>query len=140
MKDFYSFETAQKILRYKHWAMVGASSDPSKASNGVMRFLLDQGYDVVPVNPNEDKVHGVRCYPELCQVPEGRIEVVDIFRRSDQVSIHVDEAIDIGAKAIWMQIGVVDEAAARRAHGVGVEVVMDRCPRMDIPSLLRSRA
>jgi uncharacterized protein len=132
-----SLETAKKILEsYKTFAVVGCSSDPSRPSHRVALFLQDHGYEVVPVNPNETEVLGARCYPDLGSAAESHtLDVVDIFRRSDQAGIHVDEAIDIGARAVWMQLGVIDQAAARRAADAGLDVVMDRCPAIDHPRL-----
>jgi uncharacterized protein len=128
--------TAEKILRsYRRWAVVGCSADPRRPSYGVARFLIDHGYDVVCINPNETTcIEGVPCYTDLASVP-GTVEVVDIFRRADRAGVHVDEAIGIGAKAVWMQLGVVDEAAAGRAAAAGLDVVMDRCPAIDHPRL-----
>jgi predicted CoA-binding protein len=134
--DPFSFEVAKKILtEYKVFAVVGCSSDPWRDSNSVGRYLIDSGYDVIPVNPNEEEALGRRCYPDLESVRDRGIEVVDIFRRSDAVGGHVDEAIAIGAKAIWMQLGVIDAEAAERAAAAGMDVVMDRCPRIDLPRL-----
>ena len=128
---------AKKILEtYKVFAVVGCSSDPNRASNDVARFLQNRGYTVVPVNPNEAEVLGLECYPDLASVPM-EIEVVDIFRRADEAGTHVDEAIAVGAKAVWMQLGVIDSAAAERASAAGLDVVMDRCPKIDLPSLMR---
>ena len=126
---------AHKILTsYKTFAVVGCSADPGRASNSVSRYLLSRGYEVIPVNPTEDEVFGLKCYPDLASVPQ-QIEVVDLFRRSEFVGDHVDEAIEVGAKAIWMQLGVIDGAAATRAHEAGLDVVMDRCPAIDHPRL-----
>lgn len=127
-------ETAHKILREtKVWAMVGASERPGRPSNGVMRTLLDQGYEVIPVNPTCDEVHGRRTYPDLASIPDDvDIEVVDIFRRSEKAGVHVDEAIERGAGAVWMQLDVIDEAAAERARAAGLDVVMDRCPAIEL--------
>ena len=86
---------------------------------------------MIPVNPNCDEVLGERAYARLEDIPE-RVDVVDIFRRSDAAGAHVDEAIAIGAKAVWMQLDVIDEAAAERARAAGLEVVMDRCPAIEI--------
>ena len=104
------------------------------------RYLHQNGFRVIPVNPTCDSIWDERCYPDLTSIPadEG-VEVVDIFRRSEQAGIHVDEAIEIGAKAVWMQLGVVDEAAAQRARDAGLLVVMDRCPAIDHPRLLTRR-
>jgi predicted CoA-binding protein len=138
--DWYDIEPALEILAsFKTWAVVGCSSDPLRDSNSVARYLIGNGYEVVPVNPHEDEVFGLPCYDSLEEIPDaGRIEVVDIFRRPEAAGEHVDEAIAIGAKAIWMQLGVVDEAAAGRAEAAGLRVVMDRCPRIDLPRLARS--
>jgi uncharacterized protein len=128
---------AEKILRtYRTFAVVGCSADPRRPSYGVARFLMDHGYDVVCVNPNETMcIDGAPCYPNLAAVKE-EVEVVDIFRRADQAGAHVDEAIEIGAKAVWMQLGVIDEDAAARAAAAGLDVVMDRCPAIDYPRLI----
>jgi uncharacterized protein len=123
---------ADRILdRYRTFAVVGASPNPSRASDGVLGVLERYGYTVVPVNPNASEVRDRRCYPDLGSVPEP-VEVVDIFRRSDAAGAHVDEAIAIGAKAVWMQLGVIDEDAAQRAREAGLEVVMDRCPAIEL--------
>jgi predicted CoA-binding protein len=127
---------AREILTTtKTWAVVGCSADPSRASYGVARFLIGLGMDVVPVNPAYDDVLGRRCYPDLASVPDA-VDVVDIFRRADEAGAHVDEAVAIGARAVWMQLGVIDDAAADRARAAGLLVVMDRCPRIDYPRLV----
>jgi hypothetical protein len=91
---------------------------------------------VIPVHPGVDELLGERCWPSLADIPpEEGVEVVDIFRRSEQAGIHVDEAIAIGAKAVWLQLGVIDEQAAGRARDAGLEVVMDRCPAIELPRL-----
>lgn len=117
-------------------AMVGASDRPDRPSNGVMKFLQDQGYRVIPVNPQitGEHVHGEYVWRELAQIGDP-IDIVDIFRRPDAAGDAVDGAIAIGAKAVWMQIGVINEEAARRAEEAGLKVVMDRCPRIEIPRL-----
>ena len=96
-----------------------------------MGVLHRHGYRVIPVNPNASEVRGLPCYPDLASVPEP-VDVVDIFRRSAAAGAHVDEAIAVGAKAVWMQLGVIDEAAAQRARAAGLEVVMDRCPAIEL--------
>jgi predicted CoA-binding protein len=129
-----------KILSdYRTWAVVGCSDSPMRPSYGVATFLQDQGYDIVCVNPNHDAcIEGAPCVPDLEAAPEG-IEVVDIFRRSDAVLPHVEEAIAIGAKAVWMQIGVINEEAARQAAEAGLDVVMDRCPKIEFQPHHRAR-
>ncbi len=119
--------TEADILRkYRTIAVVGLSSRPDRPSYGVARYLQQQGYRIIPVNPREREVLGEKAYPDLCSVPEP-VEVVDIFRRPRNVPRVVAEAIAIGAKAVWMQLGIVHEAAARRAREAGLAVVMDRC-------------
>jgi uncharacterized protein len=128
---------ARTILERHHtWAVVGCSPDPGRASHRVARFLQDHGYRFVPVNPLAgcDEVLGERCYPDLASAAATEdIEVVDVFRRSEHAGGHVDEAIAIGARAVWFQLGVIDHAAAARARGAGLEMVMDRCPAIDHP-------
>lgn len=131
MKSWDDPETAARILRaYRVFAVVGCSSRAGRPSNNVSRYLLDHGYDVIPVNPNETAVHGLLAYPDIASVPRAA-EVVDIFRRSELAGAHVDEAIEAGAKAVWMQQGVIDEAAAERARAAGLDVVMDRCAAIE---------
>ena len=117
-------------------AMVGASDSPDRPSFGVMKFLQDQGYRVIPVNPRitGEHVHGEYVWRELSQIGEP-IDIVDIFRRSDQVGPIVDQAIEVGAKAVWMQLGVEDSAAAARAEAAGLKVVMNRCPKIEFAQL-----
>lgn len=126
--------TARRLLHETTtWAVVGASPRPGRPSHGVMRTLLDHGYEVIPVNPNCDEVHGRQAYPDLAAIPEDiDIDVVDVFRRSQFAGAHVDEAIERGAGAVWLQLGVVDEAAAARARDAGLDVVMDRCPAIEL--------
>ncbi len=133
--------TIEKVLTaYKSFAVVGCSGDPRRPSNSVSLFLLSHGYDVTPVNPSEEEVLGLTAYPSLTAIPADQtIEVVDIFRRADQAGAHVDEAIERGAKAVWMQLGVVDEDAAARAAEAGLDVVMDRCPAIELPRILAGR-
>jgi len=117
-------------------ALVGASDSPDRPSFGVMKFLQDQGYRVIPVNPRitGEHVHGEYVWRELSQIGEP-IDIVDIFRRSDQVGPIVDQAIEVGAKAVWMQLGVEDSAAAARAEAAGLKVVMNRCPKIEFARL-----
>ena len=117
-------------------AMVGASDRPDRPSYGVMAFLQQHGYRVIPVNPQitGEHVHGEFVFRELAQLGDP-IDIVDIFRRPQAAGEAVDEAIAIGAKAVWMQLGVVNHEAAARAEAAGLTVVMDRCPAIDIPRL-----
>jgi predicted CoA-binding protein len=120
-------ETIRRILdECRTIAVVGLSSDPSRASNSVSGYMRRQGYRVIPVNPNETSVFGEKSYPDLSAVPE-KIDLVDVFRRADEAGKAVDEAIAVGAKAVWLQEGVIDSAAAQRAEEAGLMVVMDRC-------------
>ncbi|HAL56468.1 MAG TPA: CoA-binding protein [Bacteroidetes bacterium] len=107
-------------------AVVGASPKPWRDSGSIAQFLVNKGYTVIPVNPNYEEVIGLKCYPTLKSVPV-RIDMVDIFRRSKEVLPIVKEAIEIGAKTIWMQLEVEDEAAAALAEKAGLRVIMDRC-------------
>jgi predicted CoA-binding protein len=122
------------LTEYRRWAVVGCSPDPARASHRVARFLQKHGYRVIPVNPAVSEVVGERCYPSLAEIPEP-VEVVDVFRRSSLAGAHVDEAIEAGARAVWLQLGVIDEAAAERARAAGLRVVMDRCPAIELPRL-----
>ena len=125
--EINSREAINKILEdCRTIAVVGLSSNPGRASNGVAGYMRRNGYRVIPVNPNEKQVFGEKAYPSLSDVPE-KIDLVDIFRRSEEAGTAVDEAIKIGAKAVWLQEGVIDHAAARRAQDAGLLVVMDRC-------------
>ncbi len=117
-------------------AVVGASPNPARASNEVLAFLIRQGHDVIAVNPGHagKTIHGAPVVATLADV-EPPAEIVDIFRNSADAGAAVDEAIVHGAKAVWMQIGVIDPAAAQRAEAAGLTVVMDRCPKVEIPRL-----
>jgi predicted CoA-binding protein len=128
-------ETVQRVLReFATWAVVGCSPDTRRDSHGVARFLQERGKRVIPVNPHAcpGEILGEECQPDLASIGEP-VEVVDIFRRSEFAGDHVDEAIAIGARAVWLQLGVVDEAAAERARQAGLLVVMDRCPKIEWP-------
>ncbi|MHB9879624.1 CoA-binding protein [Pacificimonas sp. ICDLI1SI03] len=117
-------------------AMIGLSDRPDRASNGVMLFLQRQGYRVMPVNPTiaGEQVHGEHVWASLDEIGVD-IDMVDIFRNSAAAADAVDEAIAAGAKSVWMQLGVVNEAAAAKAEAAGLKVVMDRCPKIEIPRL-----
>jgi predicted CoA-binding protein len=119
--------TEEKILNdYKVIAVVGLSSNPQRPSNRVALYMKNKGYKIIPVNPNEKEILGETCYPDLNSIPEA-VEVVDIFRKSEDVLPIVEEACRCGAKAIWMQEGVINQAASEFAGKAGLEVVMDRC-------------
>ena len=107
-------------------AVVGLSSNPHRPSYGVASYMRGRGYKVIPVNPNETEVFGEKSYAALADVPD-KIDLVDIFRRSSEAGTAVDEAIAVGVQAVWLQEGVIDAAAAQRAHDAGLLVVMDLC-------------
>jgi predicted CoA-binding protein len=119
-------EIARLLTDAKTIAIVGASSNPEKASHGIMQKLQSVGYRVIPVNPRETEILGERSYASLLDVPE-RIDIVDVFRRAEDAPAIADEAATIGAKALWLQTGIVSEEAAERARKGGLAVVMDAC-------------
>ena len=111
-------------------AVVGLSPKSQRPSNLVARYLIDKGYRVIPVNPGHEEILGLTCYPDLDAIPES-VDVVDIFRKSDEIVPIVDQAVNIGAQAIWMQLGIINEEAAERAISAGLRVVMDRCIKVE---------
>jgi len=115
-------------------AVVGCSSNPERPGNYVARYLKERGYRVIPVNPAEKELIGETCYPSLRDIPEP-VDIVDCFRRAEEIPAIVEDAIAIGAKIIWMQLGIINEAAAKRAEEAGLKVVMNRCPKIEIPRL-----
>lgn len=129
-------EIADLLQSTRTIAMIGASDRPDRPSYGVMRFLQDHGYRVLPVNPQitGEHVHGEYVWRELSQIGEP-IDLVDIFRNSAAAGEAVDQAIAAGAKAVWMQLGVINEEAAARAEAAGLKVVMNRCPKIEIARL-----
>lgn len=116
------------LLSAKTIASVGISSNPQKESFGVVLYLKDHGYRIIPVNPTAAEIMGEKAYPELSAVPE-KIDVVQVFRRPEDVPPVVEEAIKVGAKVVWMQEGIVNEEAAAMARAAGLQVVMDACMR-----------
>jgi predicted CoA-binding protein len=129
--------TIERVLTdYRNWAVVGLSENPGRASYRVAAFLQARGFRIIPVNPVIDEILGETAYPDLASIP-GPVEVVDIFRRSSLAGVHVDEAIAIGARAVWLQLDVIDEEAGARARGAGLDVIMDRCPAIEIPRMQR---
>lgn len=125
-------------------ALVGASDKPHRDSNGVMRFLQARGYRVIPVNPvlAGKEINGEKVYAGLKDIPQdqvGRIDMVDIFRNSADAAAPTLEAIEIGARFVWMQLGVVNEPAAAKARAAGLDVVMDHCPAIEYPRLIGGR-
>ena len=132
-------DSIRKILEEaRSIAVVGISPRPERDSHAVARYLRDAGYTIFPVNPNAEEILGLRCYRTLGEIPDP-VDVVDIFRRPEHVPPIVQEAIDIGARVVWMQDGVVHEEAAARARAAGLTVVMDRCMLRDHRALLETR-
>ena len=128
---FQHSEKIRKILNNaKNVAIVGLSDKPQRASNFVGSYLISEGYSVTPVNPMKTEILGRKCYPDLSSVPE-KIDLVDIFRRPQDCEAIVKEAIEVGAKAVWMQLSIVNRDAAQLALEAGLDVVMDRCIKME---------
>ena len=130
----YSEEYLQGILQsVKTVAMVGASPDKTKFSYGVLRVLHETGYDMIPVNPRPglEEIRGIKVYPSLAAI-DRPVDMVEVFRRPEDLMGITQEAIAIGAKVLWSQIGVVDHAAAELAEAAGMQVVMDRCPKIEL--------
>jgi len=124
------------ILREsKTIAVVGLSPKPHRPSHQVARYLMEAGYTIIPVNPGHDALLGLTCYPNLRAIPT-RVDMVDIFRRSEAVMNIIDDAVAVGARFIWMQEGIVNQEAAAKAEAAGLIVVMDRCTKIDHMNLL----
>ncbi len=127
--------TLRRILtEYKRVAMVGLSADWWRPSFFAAKYLLEHGFEVTPVNPKYDEILGQKCYPDLKSIPTP-IDVVDLFQKADRVPLFIDDAKEIGAKVFWMQLGVVNPEAAQKAREVGLEVVMDRCMKIEFARL-----
>ena len=125
----------RRILNnYKRVAMVGLSDDWSRPSNFAAKYLLDHGFEVIPVNPKYDEILGQRCYGDLQEISEP-VDIVDLFQRTERVPPFVDQAIEIGAKVVWMQLGIIHEEAAQKARSAGLEVVMNRCMKIEYARL-----
>jgi predicted CoA-binding protein len=127
-------ETISQILEYQNWAIVGLANNPDRPAFGVAKLLQDKGHQIFPVHPKAETVHGAVGYSSLSEIPN-QIDVVDCFVNSTLVGDVVDQAIAIGAKAVWLQLGVIDEAAAARAQAAGLLTVMDRCPAIEYQRL-----
>lgn len=129
-ETFADAEDIDAMLDMKRIAVVGLSSDPSRASYGVASYLKRSGYEIIPINPSEKEVLGEKSYASLADLPDPP-DVVDIFRRAEFVSDVVEEAIKVGAKGVWIQLGIIAPEAARRAREAGLNVVMDKCIKIE---------
>lgn len=135
MSDGKDIHDLRRILgEYKRVAVVGLSADWSRPSNFAAKYLLDHGFEVIPVNPKYDEILGQKCYPDLGSIPTP-VDVVDLFQKADRVMPFVEDAIEIGAKVLWMQLGIVNHEAAELARNAGLEVVMDRCMKIEYARL-----
>lgn len=129
--DFQNKKLINRILEESHTiAVVGLSAKPDRPSYDVAAFLQSKRYRIIPVNPNLSSILGEKSYPDLSSIPEP-VDVVDIFRKSEDVGPIVDEAIKVGARTIWMQLGIVNEEAAKKAQDAGLNVIMDRCMKRE---------
>jgi len=122
------------LIENKRVAIVGLSDDWSRPSNFVGKYLLEHGFEVIPVNPKYDEILGQKCYADLKDIPTP-VDMVDLFQRSERIPPFVDDAIKIGAKVVWMQLGIINEEAAQKARDAGLEVVMDRCVKIEYARL-----
>ena len=125
---------ADVLTNLRVWAVVGCSPSPFRDSHRIAALLQGRGYRMIPVNPAATEILGERCFASVHDIGEP-VDVVDVFRRSSEAGAHVDEAIAVGASVVWMQLGVIDEAAAARARAAGLRVVMDRCPAIELARL-----
>ena len=126
----FTDETIDQVLKLKTWAIVGLGNNPERAAFGVSKLLQDKGHRIVPVYPRAEIVHGETGYKTLSEIPF-EVDVVDCFVNSNLVGKVVDDAIAIGAKAVWLQLDVIDEAAVARAEAAGLLAIMDRCPAIE---------
>jgi hypothetical protein len=122
--------TISRILKMHTIAVVGLSPKPDRASHDVARYLLNQGYKIIPVNPGQDEILGLKCYPNLSAIPEP-VDIVDVFRHPEHCLPIAKEAVAIGAKALWLQLGIVNDDAARIASDAGLLIVMDHCIKIE---------
>lgn len=130
-----NFAEIKEILKQaKTIAVVGLSPKANRPSHDVARYLKAAGYTIIPVNPGQSEILGEKCYPSLTDIPQ-QVDVVDIFRRPEEVGPVVDQAVEIGAKVVWMQEGIVNEEAAAKARAAGLTVIMDRCLKVDHANL-----
>ncbi len=135
MSDDTDINTLRRILvENRKVAIVGLSANWSRPSNFVGKYLLEHGFEIFPVNPKYDEILGRKCYPDLKSIP-GPVDIVDLFQRADRVMPFVEDAIEIGARVVWMQLEIVNQEAAERAREAGLEVVMDRCIKIEYARL-----
>ncbi len=135
MSDDTDINTLRRILvENRKVAIVGLSANWSRPSNFVGKYLLEHGFEIFPVNPKYDEILGRKCYPDLKSIP-GPVDIVDLFQRADRVMPFVEDAIEIGARVVWMQLEIVNQEAAARARAAGLEVVMDRCIKIEYARL-----
>jgi len=127
-------ETVLRLLAHDVWAVVGLTANVGRPAYSVAGWLQRQGKTVIPVNPKGETVLGEQGFRSLAEVPVS-VDVVDVFRRSEQAGHHADEAVEIGALGVWFQLGVIDEAAYRRTQNAGIDMVMDVCPAIEGPRL-----
>lgn len=125
-RDLHSDEQIKKIYTLKNIAVVGMSKNPEKAAHYVAKYLAEQGYNIIPVNPTTDEILGKKCYPSLLDIPV-QVDIVDVFRPSDQVKPVVEEAIKIKPRVVWLQEGIHDPEAESLAKNAGIDVVFNRC-------------
>ncbi len=125
-----AFDRLRILTRYKNIAMVGLSDNPYRPSHFAAIYMLSEGYNIMPVNPMSKEILGRKCYARLSDIPEP-VDIVDVFRKPSDVPPIAEEAIAIGAKVLWLQLGVINEEAALKAHAAGLEVVMDRCVKIE---------
>ncbi len=127
--------TLRRVLNsYKRIAVVGLSADWSRPSYFAAKYLLDHGFEIIPVNPKYDEILGQKCYPDLLSIPDP-VDIVDLFQKTERIPPFVDDAIATGAKLVWMQLGIVHEASAQKARDAGLEVIMDRCIKIEYARL-----
>ncbi|MEI7474516.1 MAG: CoA-binding protein [bacterium] len=130
-KENASNEEIKEILKTtKTIAIVGISDDPTKASNSVAKYLINTGYEVIPINPKYEEILGLKCYPDLKSIPV-KIDMVDVFRKPDVLESVINEAINIKPKTIWLQLGLCNNEAAEKARSHGIKVVMNKCTKIE---------
>ena len=130
MEKYNNSEIFEILNKYNSIAVVGMSDNPMRPSHQVATYLIDAGYKVFPVNPNCKEILGLECYPDLKSIP-GKVDIVDVFRRPEYVLSLVEETVEIGAKVIWLQLGVINHEAVLKAQSVGLIVIMDRCIKIE---------